>query len=265
NTLRLFKLNAEPREKYDLDKLTAEKYREDISSKGDAKRVAEKELAKSEKVLEMHKIRSLTDGEVKSILKPPGEVVRTSETVFEIHNPDRVRLEGLVDIHHLERLRSKPLDQFRVVVEYPVPIGPKRTLTGHLQAVTSVAVSNAKQNPYIVSGSEDGYMIVWDQAQQRELRLYQKAPVWAVACTGPKAAENYCLSGDADGKVKLWDLSKPSARPLREVQEIVHRSGISCVVFSPDGTCFATGGKDKEIYLWDTATCALRCKLPSVH
>src|SRR5262249_23218293 len=76
NTLRLFKINAESREKYDLDKLTAEKYREDISSKGDAKRVAEKELAKSEKILEMHKIRSLTNGEVKSILKPPGEVVR---------------------------------------------------------------------------------------------------------------------------------------------------------------------------------------------
>jgi WD40 repeat protein len=266
NTLRLFKINAEAREKYDLDKLTAEKYREDISSKGDAKRVAEKELVKSEKILEMHKIRSLTNGEVKSILKPPGEVVRTSETVFEIHNPDRVRLEGLVDVYHLERLRSKPLDQFKVVVEYPVPIGPKRTLTGHLQAITSVAVSNNKQDPYIVSASDDGYVIVWDRAQQREfMRLYHKAPVWAVACTGLKAAENYCLSADADGKVKLWDLNKPTGRPLREVQEPMHRSGVSCVVFSPDGSCFATGGKDKEICLWNTATCELRYKFPSMH
>jgi WD40 repeat protein len=266
----LKKGGAAAEEQVRLDYLTAEKYKYDVFSKGDAKVVAEKELDKSKHIEKMHKIRSHTDGIVKSVLKQPGEVVKTFGTMFEIHNSDRVQVEGLVDIHHLHRLQSKPLDQFRVVIEYAVPVGPQSTLIGHLGPVNCVAVSKDAKKPLIVSGSDDGYMIVWDRSGRELRRLKHPRPVLSVACTGPKAAENLCLSGDVEGRIRLWDLANGSPKLLRELQDPAqgqkaHAGGVTALAFSPDGKSCVSGGKDREILLWDTATGALRYKFPSLH
>jgi WD40 repeat protein len=73
-----------------------------------------------------------------------------------------------------------------------------------------------------------------------------------------------CLSAGADGVGRLWDLDRPSAGPVRELKG-QHRGAITCVAFSPDGGVCATGGEDRAICLWDTATGTLRYRLPPGH
>jgi WD40 repeat protein len=143
-----------------------------------------------------------------------------------------------------------------------------QTLTDHLLDVTAVAVSKDEQ-PLIVSASDDGTVRVWErnaQNQRWQVRSLLRNPgaVKAVACTPRGAAANLCLSGAADGHGRLWDLNSRSEQPLRELAE-GHKGPITCSAFSPDGKTCATGGEDREIRLWDTATGELRYRLPTPH
>src|SRR5262249_47539457 len=75
-----------------------------------------------------------------------------------------------------------------------------------------------------------------------------------VACTPYGASANLCLSGDEQGKARLWDLNDRTAdKPLGELKG-QHGKAITCVAFSPDGQMCATGSEDGEIMIWDTAS-----------
>ena len=57
------------------------------------------------------------------------------------------------------------------------------------------------------------------------------------------------LTGDADGKARLWDAatSQPVGKPLE------HHGSIVSVAFSPDGKSILTGGADGGTQrLWDS-------------
>jgi WD40 repeat protein len=136
--------------------------------------------------------------------------------------------------------------------------------------VTGVAVSKDPANPLIVSGSMDNTVRVWNRKERRQVAVFpHPAPVRAIACTGPGASENWCISAAGDGKARLWDLNKLSRTPIRELAlppaDSGHRGALASVVFSPDGKTCVTGGEDKEIIIWDTATGKLLQKLPTAH
>lgn len=262
-TKSLIRTGAEKTEKLDLDQLTVDRYAAEEVSEQQNVRLAKEELKQSEIVQEMHKIHSSIAGEIKQILKQPGETVKNLETVFVIQGFEKLRVEGLAEIKYLHRLRSGK--KLRAVIEHSISVAPELPLIGHLNEVTSVAVSKDADNPLIVSASLDKTVMVWDRKRQRDaMVLPHPSPVRAVACTGPEAAANLCLSGSEDGKARLWDLDSHATQPLRELQE-KHKGAVTCVAFSPDGKSCVTGGDDKEICLWDTATGALRIRFPAVH
>jgi WD40 repeat protein len=241
-------------------KLTWERYKYEVISKGEAVHLAELEREQARTVLEMHAIRATIPGIVKAIYKRPGEAVKSYEPVLQIQDLTRLRAEGLVDGEYLGRLHKG----MRVVLEPARVQGPAQSLVGHLQPVTCVAVSRGP-NPFIVSAGEDGTVRVWDRASRRERHVWPHgAAVRAVACTPPEAAGNWCLSGVADGKVRLWDLDAHSASPLRQLKGR-HHGSVTCAAFSPDGKQCATGGDDRDILLWDTATGELRYRFPVSH
>ena len=64
------------------------RYLEETISKEQAIKVAEQELNKARKVLEMYEIRSPSRGVIKAIYKRPGEAVKALETVFLIQVPE---------------------------------------------------------------------------------------------------------------------------------------------------------------------------------
>lgn len=222
--------------------------------------VAEAEREISKVALDLYELRSASPGIVRSIFKRKGESVKNLETVMQIYNVDRLRVEGLTPQHNLYYLRVGD----KVTLEPTQPLRAQETLGAHFGEVTAVAVSNDLKNPTIVSASDDKSVLVWDRASGRRKAYLHPQPVRALACTPPGAAATLCLSGAADGKARIYDLASDSDQPLR-VLKGQHRGPITAVAFSPDGSFCATGGEDREIRVWDVATGEQRYALPITH
>ncbi len=61
-------------------------------------------------------------------------------------------------------------------------------------------------------------------------------------------------SGDADGTVRLWDVSDPRAPKALGEPLTGHTDLVMSVAFSPDGATLASGGGDGTVRLWDVST-----------
>jgi WD40 repeat protein len=258
--LRLFHGRAGSLEETDAARLLWERYVSDAVAKRKAVGMAEQDIQEARTVLEMHQVRATIPGIIKTIVKKRGEAIKTLETVVQLHDLSRLRIEGLVGVQYLNRL-SKGMT---VVVEPSRSERPLQTLLGHLQDVTAVAVTNDLHQPLIVSASEDGSVRLWDRASRRERHvLWHPAPVKAVACSPVGASGNWCLTGAADGVARLWHVQRP-AEPSAVLQG-QHRGAVTCVAFSPDGKTCATGGDDRAICLWNTESGTLRYRFPEGH
>jgi hypothetical protein len=244
----LYKSKATSQEEVRGAKLAWDKYIYEVISKKAAIEVAKSELAQTRTVLELHEIRSPIRGRVQIIYKKKGEEVKNLEPILLVRSLDTLQAEGSVDTHYLPRL-SKGM---KVLIEPMKEQGPFRPFIGHMDPVTGVAVS--KDSRTIVSCSDDKTVRVWERGGDRERRIWQHpAGVRAVACTPKDAAANLCLSGCADGSLRLWDLGADSDQHPREF-EGKHGRPVNCVAFNHDGTLCASGGDDNEIRIWNVST-----------
>jgi WD40 repeat protein len=226
-------------------KLTWQRYIYEVISKLQAIQVAGAELKQSQTTLEMHMLRSKIPGRIKVIYKNRGDAVKNLDPVLQVFDPNRLRIEALVEMQYVGMLREGQ----EVVVEPTRFIRPERLLRGHLQEITSVAVSSKND---IVSASEDRTVRVWDSKTRRQkLILAHPAPVRAVACS--PAGSNWCLTGATDGVARLFDLDGGATTPAVELRG-GHSGTINTVAFSPQGKWCATGGDDRAVCLWDVTS-----------
>jgi WD40 repeat protein len=218
---------------------------------------AQRELSAAVTDLKIHEIRAAIDGVVKEIYKNhQGDSVKANEAILRIENPARLRVEAHLELQEALKLK----EGMTAIVEASRPESPSMVLSGHLQAVTCVAVSKGKTNdpkskpPIIVSGSEDETLRGWNSVNGDKLWAISQlhSPVRSVACSPPAAKANLVCFGCADGRVRLYDLDKTDQKP-RETNER-HRGPVHCIAFSPDGEVIATGGDDRVIRLWKTET-----------
>jgi len=237
-------------------KLTFDRYLFEAIKNGEAIKQADRELSQMLTQTKMHEIRAkITGGTgvVKVIYKQKGDAVKNQEPVLQLWHYDRLRIEGRVEMQHIGFLQKGKT----VVIEPSQPRSPRAVLSGHLQEVRGVAVS---KNRKIVSASDDRTVRVWDPVSgNAEARLFHPAAVLAVACS-PKGStdangkeRNLCLSGAADGYGRLWDLETLGQDPVLTLQA-KHQGPVNCVNFSPSGKWCVTGGEDRTICLWNTAT-----------
>jgi WD40 repeat protein len=211
--------------------------------------------------LRKHEIRAAIDGVVKTIYKNhQGEAVKPYESVLQIVNPSRLRVESLLDVQEAQKLKKG----MRAYVEASRPEHPLRIISGHLAAVNCVAVSKGEK-PIIVSGSDDQTLRGWDAATGEKLwKLADlRSAVRAVSCTPPTSKRNLVLFGTADGVARLLDLDNPKEE-VRELAER-HQGTVNGVAFSPDGERCATCSDDYTICLWKTETGELLHRLPKFH
>lgn len=264
---RLFTTTATSKEDLDAAKLMYIRYYWEAINKDKLVASAERERDKAKTTLEMYEIRSAIRGVVKAVYRKEGEAVKGApsfDPIFQIQDLSELRADGTVEKQYLSRI-TKGIRQ--VTLEAAKPDSPQQTLMGHLQEITGVGFS--RDGKLIVSASGDPVVRVWDWQQHRFEKALLRHPgaIRVVVCTPAGAKANYCLAGAGDGKLFLWDLDDLSAttpRPLREFAE-QHRGAVTCAAFSPDGAYVATGGKDMDVCLWETATGTLKYRFPPAH
>ncbi|HEX5270591.1 MAG TPA: hypothetical protein VFW33_08905, partial [Gemmataceae bacterium] len=221
-------------------------------------KVAGNEMRQVETLLDQHMIKSKISGQIKQVIRRPGESVKGLDVaVLEMIDYSKLRIKGRVALQDLASLPDprNPQDKRVIDIEATGHVPPSQLLTGHVDAVTGVAVSKDGQ---VVSVSEDHTLRVWEKdlgKRKERLVLRQPAAVRAVACSPKELNDaNLCLTGAADGIARLYDLTpEAGGRLVRELTN-GHKEGINCVAFSADGRWAVTGGDDRAICLWDVAS-----------
>ncbi len=126
--------------------------------------------------------------------------------------------------------------------------GVVATMKGHTEAVYSVAFT--PDGKYVVSGSGDHTLKVWDSVTGKEIKSFggpagHQNLVMSVAIS-PDG--NLIASGGTDNTAKVWDF--PSSTPLRALAK---SEGASILAVSPDGAKLAGGDKDGHVKIWNSA------------
>jgi WD40 repeat protein len=226
--------------------LTWERYQYEAISKDQAINVATAELRQAATTLEMHLLRSRIPGVIKNVYKNKGDAVKNLDSVLQVFNPKKLRIEGLVEMQYVGLLNEGT----EVVVEPARFMRHEKLIRGHLHEITSVAVSKKNE---IVSASEDHSVRVWDRAGKHKLTFEHPTAVRSVACTPVDSTVNWCITGSGDGVARIYDLDAGGGTPIQRLPG-GHSGNINCVAFGPQGKWCATGGDDKAICLWDAAT-----------
>lgn len=124
-----------------------------------------------------------------------------------------------------------------------------KTLNGHSNVVTSVAISSNPNGVTLVSGSFDTTLKLWNLTTVKEIATLEgnAGSVHSVA-TSPDGS--IVASGNGDNTIKLWNLS--TRQEIRTLQG--HSSSVESVAISPDGKMLASGSFDGTIKLWELPT-----------
>ena len=117
-------------------------------------------------------------------------------------------------------------------------------LEGHKKCIMSVAVTS--DSKYIVSGSEDKTLRIWDILNSKEIACMttHTETIWGV-CVSPDM--KYIGTASGDKTVGLF--SFPERKLIHSYSG--HASPIFCVSCSHNSKLLASGAQDKDVCLWD--------------
>ncbi len=126
----------------------------------------------------------------------------------------------------------------------PAGIQSLPSLCGHAESATALALR--ADALFLLSGSADGSMRLWDVATSRSLVLQgHQGSVRAVSMASQFAL---AASGGEDGTVRVWDLR--SGQCMRVLEG--HEGAVRAVAITPRGDAIVSAGDDGTLRLWST-------------
>ncbi len=148
------------------------------------------------------------------------------------------------------RLLASGADTIKV---WDPAVGTERyQLDGHKRLVVSLAFH--PHRPWLVSGSLDGTVRLWDVEKGQALGVFHafEHVIHAVAIS----PDGRWLAAADDQHVVLWDLHGPSGATPRPPDRRLpgHRNPIRALAFSADGRYLASGSDQGVVFLWDGYT-----------
>lgn len=119
-----------------------------------------------------------------------------------------------------------------------------RRHTGHEEIINCIDVAKRGEE-FIISGSDDGYIGIWDPRQKAAMDYIRTSyPVTAVCLA---EAGNELYSGGIDNDIKTWDLRmKRVAYDLKG-----HMDTITSLATSPDSQSLLSYSHDNTVRTWD--------------
>ena len=124
-----------------------------------------------------------------------------------------------------------------------------RSLGDHTGTGLVYAVAVSPDGHFIVSGSNDKTVKVWNTASGRLLRSLD-GHTDSVRAVAVSPDGRFIVSGSNDKTVKVWDAA--SGRLLRSLDG--HTDRVRAVAVSPDGRTIVSGSHDRTIRAWDLAS-----------
>ncbi|KAG9125265.1 hypothetical protein FRC07_008334 [Ceratobasidium sp. 392] len=124
--------------------------------------------------------------------------------------------------------------------------------TGHMKTVYSIMyASNGRR---IVTGSEDGTVIVWSTEIYQMVGDPLRGHAGAVYSVSYSPDCDSVASGSHDTTVRIW-----SFQADRTVSKSFdgHTGSINAVTYSPDSRYIASGSSDKTVRIWSIDTCQI--------
>ncbi|TFK65937.1 WD40 repeat-like protein [Pluteus cervinus] len=122
-----------------------------------------------------------------------------------------------------------------------------KVLNGHKGPVESVAFSS--DNRYVVSGSWDQSVRVWDAETGQQTAEFQ-GHTSKVTSVRFSSGNKYVVSGSEDKSVKVWDVE--TSQQKAEFQG--HTEWVTSVGFSSDNRYVVSGSLDQSVRIWDIET-----------
>jgi WD40 repeat protein len=125
---------------------------------------------------------------------------------------------------------------------------PVRTLVGHTDLVTALAVSQDGRT--LATGSQDGSVRVWDVGTGKERRLLRghSETIHSVAVSNDGTV---AVSTSEDNTVRIWDVAAGQAR---HVLTGLSMQFVGPVAISDDMTTVAAGDSDYQLRVWDVTS-----------
>lgn len=124
---------------------------------------------------------------------------------------------------------------------------PRRTLKGHLSKIYAMHWSEEKTK--LVSGSQDGKLIVWDALTTNKTHAIPLRCSWVMTCAYAPSG-NFVACGGLDNICSVYNLNSKdeNIRPCRELN--AHTGYLSCCRFINDRQILSCSG-DGACILWD--------------
>lgn len=126
----------------------------------------------------------------------------------------------------------------------------RRTLTGHNQAIETVAI--APDGTWLASASGTGDIVrMWRTDSDAPVRYFDHSAVRAIA-VAPDGT--WLVTGGYGDEVRQWDVATGDL--LGQVR-VTAAASVSALAVTPDGRLFASGTSDAVLRLWDARTLEL--------